>query len=484
MPGILGRLRQAPLLTLAILLVALKSVQFAADSTALFFFDSGAFILNALRVAFISERSYIYGFLLRIFAVPFHSLRAIVALQVAMGAITAWLLGLALVRFLKVRPWIAIPAASAFALDPVQIVHEHLVMTETTTLLVMAVFLLTASQYLHAPHLWWLVSLSFLGILLVSLRMVYLPLALLSAVILPVAAYFWSPPQARLSWGRGLAVALVVSCGATIFFHLGYTHLTGRLGSREAAYDFTTGFFLVGGVAPLMEARGTNDPRVARAIVEQNESVFPLYKPELRPEQMWDPEGLVARLIATFGGDVRPADQAAQSLARAAIVRHPVGFLKLGIATYLDYWRGLARLRWRVAIENGSGQKPQVVPFEAAVVRSAFGVDVSNQYRAQTPSRRLHIWGRYWYVFLLASPFLAALALWLSRTEEPAVFRTLALFLLWSCCLLISTCMGASEASYRYLHPFSFIGLAAAAFVAEWLCRQLSLDQPARELTQ
>jgi hypothetical protein len=74
MPDIPGSLRQAPLLTLATLLMALKSVQFAVDSTALFFFDSGAFLLTALRVAFISERSSVYGFLLRIFAAPFHSL--------------------------------------------------------------------------------------------------------------------------------------------------------------------------------------------------------------------------------------------------------------------------------------------------------------------------------------------------------------------------------------------------------------------------
>lgn len=484
MPGILGSLRKAPLLTLAILLVVLKSVQFAIDSTALFFFDSGAFVLNALRATFISERSYVYGFLLRIFAVPFHSLHAIVALQIAMGVITAWLLGLVLIRFLKVRPWIAILAALAFAFDPVQIVHEHLIMTETTTLLVMAVFLLAASQYLQAPRLWWLVSLAFLGILLVSLRMVYLPLAFLSAAVLPVAAYLWAPPQARFSGRRRLTVALLVSCGSTLFFHLGYARLTGRLASSEPAYHFGTGFFLVGGVAPLIEARDTNDPRVARAVLDQNKSVFPLYKPEFRPAQMWEPEGLVARLRATFGGDARPADEAARSLAMAAIVRHPVGFLELGVVTYLNYWRGLPRLRWSVAIENGSGPKRQVTPFDVDAVRSAFGVDVSNQYLLHTPSRSLHIWGRYWYLFLLASPFFAALALWLSRGEERVVFRTLALFFLWSSCLLVSTCMGASEASYRYLHPFSFIGLVAIAFIAEWLRRHWSAAWRTKELTQ
>ena len=143
-----------PLLTLAILLAVVKSIQFAIDSTALFYFDSGSFILNALGLAFISERSYVYGYLIRIFAVPFHSLRAIVAMQLVMGGVTAWLLGFVLLRFLKVRAWIAILAALAFAFDPVQIVHEHLVMAETSTLLVMAIFLVAASRYLLA----WLVA--------------------------------------------------------------------------------------------------------------------------------------------------------------------------------------------------------------------------------------------------------------------------------------------------------------------------------------
>ena len=110
MPSIVARIRRAPLLTLAILLAVVKSIQFAIDSTALFYFDSGSFILNALGLAFVSERSYVYGYLIRIFAVPFHSLRAIIAMQLVMGGVTAWVLGLVLLSFLKVRAWIAILA--------------------------------------------------------------------------------------------------------------------------------------------------------------------------------------------------------------------------------------------------------------------------------------------------------------------------------------------------------------------------------------
>jgi hypothetical protein len=66
---------------------------------------------------------------------------------------------------------------------------------------------------------------------------------------------------------------------------------------------------------------------------------------------------------------------------------------------------------------------------------------------------------------------LGAIALWLSWKEQREAFPTLALFFLWSCILLVATCLGAVAASYRFLHPFSFTGLAAAAFMAEILFR-------------
>jgi hypothetical protein len=70
----------------------------------------------------------------------------------------------------------------------------------------MATFLVVGGQYLRAPDWWLLVLLSFSGILLVSLRIVYLPLVLLSAVLLPLAACFWSP-----AWPQGLSPVLFLT---------------------------------------------------------------------------------------------------------------------------------------------------------------------------------------------------------------------------------------------------------------------------------
>lgn len=453
--------QRAPLLAATLLLTLVKSIQFAIDSQALFYYDSGAFILNGLGLAFLPERAYVYGGLIRAFAVPFHSLRAIVAMQVVMGGLTGWLLTFALLRFLHVRAWIAVLAALVFAFDPVQIVYEHLVMSETTALLAMAVFLLAALRYLRGPSLWWLVILSFLGVLLVSLRFVYLPLVLAAAVLLPLAAYFSFSARRR----RLLALALVVSCGSTVLFQMGYRDLTGWLAGREPAYHYSTGFFLLASIAPIVESGDSGDVRVAGAVAAQNQSGLPLFDRAVRWRQLWTAEGLVPRLRTVFHGDERAADQAAQRLARAAIQRNPLGFVKLGLHNYLDYWTGIRSLRAILTQETGAHLPPAVTLHDASVISSVFGADVSHQHTLNTPSRRYHIFARAWYLFLLAAPFLAGLGLWL----RPANPKGVALLFFWSCLLLAATCLGGIQASYRYVHPFSFMSLAAAAVLCETL---------------
>jgi hypothetical protein len=460
------------LLALAILLAVVKSVQYAIDSTALFYYDSGAFLRNALHAGFLPERSYVYGYLIRVFAVPSQSLSAIVAMQMAMGGITAWLLGFTLLRLLNVRAAIALTAALVFAFDPVQIVHERLILTEATALLVMAAFLVSGSLYLRKPDWWRLVALSFLGILLVSLRIVYLPLILLSAVLLPLAALRVRP--------RALALALAVSCGSTLFFHCGYMELTGSLAKREPAYHYVTGSFLLAAAAPIIEVQDSDDPRVMQAVVEQNQSALPLSNSD-RSQQLWNADGLVERLKNTFHGDAKMADRAAQRLAKKAILRNPWGFLKLGINGYFNYWRGLPDLRGILASENGSGTGTVVLPYDADIIRHAFGEDVSGQNVLDTLSRQYHIWGRAWYVFLLASPVLAAIALWLSRGSP--TFLTQVFFFFWSCALLAATCLGSDD-SYRYLHPFSFTGLIAAALLVEIFTSRPALRPSGSALSQ
>jgi hypothetical protein len=448
-----------PLIIAALLIAAIKCIQFAVDSQVLFYDDSGAFLLNALHYTFIPERSYTYSGLIRIFAVSTHSLRAIVAMQVAMGAITAWLLALVLLRYLAVRPWIAILAAVAFACDPVQIVHERLILAETTAMLAVALFLAAALEYVRTFDWKWLAAASFCGIALVSLRIVYVPVSLAAAIVLPIGAWLALPSNKRIP--TALAVALAGSCCFTLLLHAGYQRLTGILAGREPAYHYRTGDFLISLVAPLVRAEDAQDARAAEAIRAQNRSDLPMSDIDGRARQMWTPEGIVARLRTAFAGDVSAAVRAGDQVGRAAILRDPMGFLRLGLHTYVEYWQKIPNMQRILAYEHGSPTDPVVPEPGVRMIQAEFGVNVSNQNILHTPSRRYHLFARYWSVFLLLSPLVAGLALWL----KPAMSDAAATLFVWTLLLTGATFLGASEVSYRYLHPFSFTALATVAIV-------------------
>lgn len=474
----LEAMKGRPLLAIGMLLALVKSIQFAVDSHALYYIDSSGYLLNALGITFITFRSYVYGDLIRYFALPFHSPKAVVAMQVIMGGFTAWLLAFALLRFFAVRFWIVILAVLVFAFDPVQIVYERMVLVETATLLVMAIYLVIALEYIRTLSLHWLVILSLLGMILVSMRIVYLPVVLVAAVAVPVIACVLFPPSFRVSATKArlrlLALPLILSCGATLLFHIGYRHLTGRLAQREPAYHYLTGSFLLANASPIVEPGDSRDPRISAAVIAQRESQIPLVR-ELRWMQLWQPEGLVARIRKIFNGDDRLSDRAAGSLALAAIRRNPIGYLKLGVNSWLDFWRQLPRIREFLQFETGMIPE-EVNAWDARAIHSVFGGDIASQYKLHTVSRRYHLFAHNWYVFLLLSPFLAGLAFWLS----PANRRGISFLFLWTLLLLASTCLGASDSPFRYLHPFSFIALASAAILAETLALRLR-HQSAKE---
>src|ERR1043166_510727 len=127
------------LFAIAIIGLTIKLAGFALDQTPLFFMgDSGTYILSAIHHFVPSDRSFTYGLLLRWLAVWPGNLEALILAQVLVSAATAWLLGFTLLYFFEVQPALAIMASVAFCLDPLQILHERLVLTEAFTIFVNA----------------------------------------------------------------------------------------------------------------------------------------------------------------------------------------------------------------------------------------------------------------------------------------------------------------------------------------------------------
>jgi hypothetical protein len=458
-----ARDRRALLLKIAALLAAVKALEFAADSTAAFTSDSGAYMLNAMGRLFWPQRSFMYGLLIRAFALPLHSLTAIVVMQMAMGAMSALLLAFVLLRYFRVRPWVAIAAALVFACDPAQVLDEHMVMTECAAMLAMAVFLTAACGYVESPRAWRLIAISFAGAVLGSIRLVFLPPVLVFAAILPLAALWYAPHAFTRT---RLAGAVAISCGAALFFQWGSQRVADVVATRVPEHLETSGFFLAAAVAPLIEPRFADDPRVAAAIVEQNRSAVPLGAMDFRARQLWTADGFRARLTQTFQGDDFAADRAAGKLAKGAILHRPAGFLRLGGETYLEYWRNPPRSASPLWWEIGMTDDVKLLPRDAAAIESVFGTDVSRNHQMRTRSRAFYLDTRWWLMILLLAPFVMAAAVWVgwAQNRPAAIFAIL--MAVWVWLLLASTCLGATEHVYRYLHPFSFTTLAAVGFLA------------------
>jgi len=181
------------------------------------------------------------------------TLTTLIFAQVLVSAATAWLFALALLRFFRVHFAVAIAASIAFVLDPLQIVHERLVMTETFTMFIFAGHLLLGFSYLRHPRLVTLAAVCLTGILLVSLRIVYTPIVLAEAVLLPVTRWTLARDWSRT---KGLALHLSLSVLMTLVLHGGYRYLVGAWGGSSAYLSIPRRFLSRVGVGAAARARG------------------------------------------------------------------------------------------------------------------------------------------------------------------------------------------------------------------------------------
>lgn len=120
-----------PLVLTAVAVLAVKLVWFAVDRAPLFYMgDSRAYISSAIWHQVLLDRSNTYEWLLWVISVIPGTLTTLVVAQMLAGGATGWLLGFILLRFFKVHPAIAVSAAVIFAVEPLQILYERMVLTE------------------------------------------------------------------------------------------------------------------------------------------------------------------------------------------------------------------------------------------------------------------------------------------------------------------------------------------------------------------
>ena len=148
-----------------------------------------------------------------------------------------------------------------------------------------------------------------LGLVLISLRMIFLPLILANAIITPLCAYVEGKRELRKVFSH-LAVNLV----CILILHGSYCILNGKLSKAPPAYSYWDGFFQLSAWAPAVTTQSAANQEVLKIISQPQK--FPLDEPLNRVHHLWNKDGLTGKIR-----DAAPNLCTANSWARITALR-------------------------------------------------------------------------------------------------------------------------------------------------------------------
>jgi hypothetical protein len=418
--------------------------------------DSAAFIGTALTKWFPPQRSWTYGYFIRWFCVPLHSLAPLMIAQTLASAGTCVVLGGCLRRFFAVSQGVAAGVMIACALDPLQLLYEREVLPECFALFFLALVIAGVLAYCEWPRLGTLLVLQVLYIGLISLRMQFLlPVGLL-LFALPIVGTLTAGVNGR--WMAKAATHLLVSAVVMVALHGAYRVAMGIKHEHPPAYTYGTRGMVLAAFAPLLQPGDAQSAAVAAAI--RNDGAYPLGDRALRNDQLWNAGGLIDRLEKASGG-FYPADDVEGALFHRMAMRDPLGMLGFGMGSYRDYW-DFAAMPETLRLERESG------PYDAAftsLLLEHFQLD-TRHYPRPGVIGTMHGWLPPWLALLLGSPFLLAAAMVCAGWKK---WRESGLLLLVGMAILAQNTMLSTMTVYRYLQPLTFLALLAIGVIVQWV---------------
>jgi hypothetical protein len=440
-------------------ILAIKLAFLWIDNVPLFFMgDSGGYLGSALGDHVPPERSFAYGqVFIRSLLWLFGSLRAVVAAQVVSSAGSALLLAAVLRVGFDVSRVTAGLAALAYAVEPLALFYERMLMTDNLATFFMAGFVFVGVAYLRRPRIAPLPWLSVFSTAGIALRTSLLPTVLSCAAVLPLLA----PGRFKIRLCHLALLAVLTLAG-----HAAYWHWFHKQTGWAAGYRGLNGFFLLASWLPLMTPADFPDPALYDRIMSQVH--FPLSH---RTGQLFSPDGVIGNLVRTQPNRIA-ADALAMRIALNIGRRDPVGVLRLGWETYLDLWNP------QTIVENERQRELDAHLIEH--MQKRYGEDVSGHHLLTTPSKAWHAMAVPWYQVVLLSPLLwIAAMLAAPRLWRPMIFVGLVLASQWAVDTLVVT-----DPVVRYLHPLAWLTLLLVAVLLQSLVRRAARRRPAhRSLT-
>jgi hypothetical protein len=461
-------------LALTAAILGVKIALLAIDSLPLFFLgDSSVYLRSALGGGLPSDRSFTYGvFFIRPVLAVFGSLEAVVAAQSVLSAAIAVMAAVCLRVGFGTPLWVAAVAALLYAVEPLALILERLIMTETLTLFILAWFVLTGLCYIKRPRLSLLIVLAFLGTCIVSLRTFHIPvvwIATVAAMLLGLPRLKEQSGGSLRRFGWNVLLHALVAIGVTLGFHALYKSYLAYMTNESPAYNSADGFFLVASWAPVVTPDDFPSKEMAERVLPKLK--FDLQDPNVRANQRFSEGGLVDVLVDDQGGNARRANRMAKKIARNAALRDPIGVIGLTWWTYAQSWDRGNILR-EVLSDQGQREldRHMIDRFKAK-----YSEDLSNHHLQDTMAKRWHRAAIPWYGFLLLSPFLSLLLC------IPRAYRMEALFISVIALSVIAVSMGFGS-TVRFHHALGWLtciqlGILLSYLSAAWPRERAGLPQ-------
>ncbi|MEI8196240.1 MAG: hypothetical protein WCI73_10055, partial [Phycisphaerae bacterium] len=417
-------------------ILAVKGLLFWGDHTPMFFLgDSVAYLSTATGDWIPPDRSFFYGWIIRFLAVRTGSLTMLLASQTLASALTALCGVFILRRYLAVSPAGAALMGLICAVEPLQLLYERYVMTEAFSLLIFALFTTLALGYLKHPSVVRIVLVQLAGVVLIGLRVSFLPEVEAATLLVPVLGGLGaltgevsrnrvrlkSAGHSALRWRR-LGVHLGLSCVLFFGLHYGYKRYYAGLIQHELphatpAYYYENGFHLLAFVAPIVQP--CDFPNAAKADAIFQNLAYDLGDPQTRGKQRWVEGGLIAHLKAAYPNPLE-ANRLAAATAWNAVKRDPRGEFLLALTGFADYWN---RDHLRAGMIMDRGGDRELPPDLLLLLHQHFNLAGEGLPHLATVTNRYYFAAWAWYLVLMLWPLPALFVTVVSpRLHRSAVF--------------------------------------------------------------
>lgn len=438
-------------------LLAIKLLIYLADPDIAFFLgDSATYLYTALSSYIPPDRSYLYGFFVRVAARGGHPLNALIIIQEVLGVYSCLLLAYLLRRFFGCSALVAALAALCFAVEPSELLFERYLMAESVSLLLFALFITTLMLYLQDSQLRLLLLAVILGAGAIAMRTAYLPVVVVTGLV----AAGWNVLHAGRQYrAQGAALRRV----AHPLLFLGALAVMLALHGLPRSHS-NSGLFLLAAWAPALDS----DILASEPILQQVTADLEcdLYDEQQRLHELFLKGCLIDRIQQQFP-DAAEANAFAQRIALKTLLWHPLQVAELGWHTWQEFWQP-QNLQQILSYDTGADPIPEEF---ATLVRNHYAMDITGWNQRVTPTKAYFVHATWWHLWVVSSPLVMLLWWWLTRRRY-SPYSLILVTASWL--LLLTVTVPVVIASVRFFHGIAWLSFFPLAITLDGLWRAAS----------